>query len=128
MKRKTTALMAVFALVLSLSGCDIVEFLNTPLDTPLFPEKEETKQEDLQTEEEDIVIITEQEKTDPGQIPELLKENKEIDAFGLFAGDWICEDGSYCQVFTRAVDGEKGITYYDNEIGLYCEGYFLTFP
>ena len=125
MKRKTTALLVVFALVLSLTGCDIVEFLNTPLDTPLFPEKEETKQEDLQTEEEDIVIITEQEKTDPGQIPELLKENKEIDAFGLFAGDWICEDGSYCQVFTRAEDGEKGIAYYDNEIGLYCEGYFL---
>ena len=75
MKRTTTALLAVFALVLSLTGCDIVEFLNTPLDTPLFPEKEATKQEDTQTEEGDIVILTEQEKTDLGQIPELLEEN-----------------------------------------------------
>ena len=116
MKRKTLALLTALVVTLSLTGCNIVDFLNTPL----FESKEE------QIKEEDFVVPPEISEEDLTRIAETLEEEEKIDAFGLFAGRWICEDGSYCEVFTRAEDGEKGIVYYDNETGLLTEAYYVT--
>ncbi|MBO4702589.1 MAG: hypothetical protein J5625_08030 [Lachnospiraceae bacterium] len=116
MKRKTLALLTALVAALSLTGCNIVDFLNTPL----FESKEE------QIKEEDFAVLPEISEEDLTRIAETLEEEEEIDAFGLFAGRWICEDGSYCEVFTRAEDGEKGIVYYDNETGLLTEAYYVT--
>ncbi len=115
MKRKLLALLVSLIAVLSLTGCDIVEFLNTPL----FEAKEE------QAEQEEI-IVPKTEEENLGQIPEIFEEQNEINPYEKFAGRWICEDGSYCKVFERESDGEKGILYFDNEIGFLTEAYYLS--